>query len=87
VLPGLRARTLLAQIKRLSRECGFPDPHRYKTHALRHHFASMCANRGVPYRLVLAWLGHSSSDILDLYYHLFDDESRAAMLALAEKGR
>lgn len=87
VMPDLRARTMLTHLKRLCRECGIPNPDRYKTHALRHHFASMCANKGVPYRLVLSWLGHSSSDILDLYYHLFDEESRAAMRALAEKGR
>ncbi len=31
----------------------------------------------------LAWLGHSSSDILDLYYHLHDDDTQQAMQALA----
>jgi len=87
VMPDLRARTLLTRLKRLCRDCEFPNAERFKTHALRHHFASMCANKGVPYRLVLSWLGHSSSDILGLYYHLFDEESRAAMRALAEKGR
>ncbi len=82
VLPELRARTLLAQIKRLCGELGFGR--NYKTHSLRHHFASMCANSAIPYRLALAWMGHSSSSVLDLYYHLHDAESEAAMIRMAE---
>jgi hypothetical protein len=31
----------------------------------------------------LAWLGHSDSSILQLYYHLTDSDSKAAMHALA----
>jgi hypothetical protein len=34
-------------------------------------------------RLAAAWLGHSSSQMLDLYYHLHDDDSQQAMQALA----
>ncbi|MEO1278807.1 MAG: tyrosine-type recombinase/integrase [Planctomycetota bacterium] len=82
VLPDLRARTLLAQIKRLCGELGYGR--HYKTHSLRHHFASTCANSSIPYRMALAWMGHSSSSILDLYYHLHDAESEAAMLRMAE---
>ncbi len=37
----------------------------------------------VAHKKALAWLGHSSSDILDLYYHLHDDDSQQAMQALA----
>lgn len=84
VLPGLRARTLLAQVKQAAKAAGIPG--RVTVHGLRHSFASMCANRGLPYRLVLAWMGHSSSDILNHYYHLEDAESHAAMQALAERG-
>ncbi len=36
------------------------------------------------YRKALAWLGHSSSDILDLYYHLHDEDSQNAMKELAK---
>ncbi len=82
VLPNLRARTLLARIKRLCGELGYGRS--YKTHSLRHHFASTCANSSIPYRMALAWMGHSSSSILDLYYHLHDAESEAAMLRMAE---
>ncbi|MCX5633165.1 MAG: hypothetical protein NTW93_05795 [Phycisphaerae bacterium] len=35
------------------------------------------------YRKALAWLGHSSSQMLDLYYHLRDEDSQQAMAALA----
>ena len=35
-------------------------------------FASLCANHRVAHRKALAWLGHSSSEMLDLYYHLHD---------------
>jgi hypothetical protein len=62
---------------------GFEDPRRYKLHSFRHHFASLCANHNVAYRKALAWLGHSSSQMLDLYYHLHDEDSQQAIMALA----
>jgi hypothetical protein len=34
-------------------------------------------------RKALAWLGHSSSDMLELYHHLHDDDSQRAMQQLA----
>ncbi len=83
VLPGLKARTLLSVVKRHCRELGY-DP-RLKVHSMRHFFASMCANQLVSYRMALMWLGHSSSDILSLYYHLSDSESSAAMKLIAER--
>ncbi len=43
----------------------------------------MCANHGVAHRKALAWLGHSSSDMLDLYYHLSDEDSLNSMMELA----
>lgn len=48
--------------------------------------ASLCANNRVAHRKALAWLGHSSSDMLDLYYHLHDEDSLQAMQALADEG-
>jgi len=57
-----------------------------KLHSFRHHFASICANHHVAYRKALAWLGHSSSEMLELYYHLHDEDSQKAMLALANSG-
>lgn len=82
LLPGLRERRLLTQLKAICRTCGFSVS--FKLHSFRHHFASMCANHHVAYRKALAWLGHSDSDILELYYHLHDEESEAAMRALAD---
>lgn len=83
VLPDLRARTMLTRLKRLCVELGYGE--HYKTHSLRHYFASLCANSSISYRLALAWMGHSSSKILDLYYHLHDAESQAAMKRLADE--
>jgi len=84
VLRTITERRLLARLKRLCQMCGFDDPQQYKLHSFRHHFASLCANHRVAYRKALAWLGHSSSQMLDLYYHLHDEDSQRAMQALAE---
>jgi hypothetical protein len=83
LLPTIKARTLLKRLKVLCTECKFDNPTQYKLHSFRHHFASLCANHHVAYRKALAWLGHSSSDILDLYYHLHDEDSQNAMMELA----
>jgi integrase len=83
VFPNLNDRTLLATIKRLCRGLGYGT--KYKIHSFRHHFASICANTAVPYRLCLKWLGHSSSEIADLYYHLSDAESEAAMQLVTQR--
>lgn len=83
VFSTIAERTLLQRLKGLCKACKFDEPDRYKLHSFRHHFASLCANHGVAYRKALAWLGHSSSDMLDLYYHLHDEDSQQAMRALA----
>ncbi|MCB9848523.1 MAG: site-specific integrase [Phycisphaeraceae bacterium] len=80
MLPPMRDRMILARIKTAARAVGADS--RLKTHSMRHHFASMIANSGVPYRMAMAWMGHSSSSILDLYYHLHDGESEKVMQAL-----
>ena len=38
------------------------------------------------YRKAFAWLGHSNSEMLDLYYHLHDDDSQKTMMELAKSG-
>ena len=86
VFKTIRERTLLARLKELCKACKFEKPDEFKLHSFRHHFASLCANHGVAHRKALAWLGHSSSDMLDLYYHLHDDDSQQAMQALAATG-
>ena len=59
-------------------------PGNIKPHGLRHHYASLVANPGVPYRMAMALMGHSSSSILDLYYHRYDAESAAAMRKISQ---
>ncbi len=84
VFKAVTERQLLKRVKELCQTCGFEDPKQYKLHSFRHHFASLCANHNVAYRKALAWLGHSSSQMLDLYYHLHDEDSQRAMEALGE---
>ena len=78
-------RPLLKRLKALCKQCEFENPQQYKLHSVRHHFASLCANNRVAHRKALVWLGHNSSDMLDLYYHLHDEDSLQAMQALADE--
>ncbi|HSV99949.1 MAG TPA: hypothetical protein VLI39_07240 [Sedimentisphaerales bacterium] len=71
-------------IKEPCQTCGFEGPRQYKLHSFRHHLARLCANHNVAYRKALAWLGHGSSQMLDLYYHLHDEDRQRAVEALAE---
>ncbi len=77
VFPSLRDRTLLTRLKAAAKAAGFQG--RITTHSLRHTFASTAAQRGIPMRLVLAWLGHASSATFEQYFHQLDEESAAAM--------
>ncbi len=76
-------RRLRKRLKKLCAICSFDESGQYKLHSFRHHFASLCANHNVAHRKGLAWLGHSSSQMLDLYYHLHDEDSQHAMMELA----
>jgi integrase len=73
----------LARLKQLCARCGFANPRQYKLHTFRHVFASMCARTNVSHRYALSWMGHSSSDILDLYYRQFDDVADTAMMTVS----
>lgn len=46
-------------------------------HSFRHYFISRCARSGVPQPVVSAWVGHSSSRMIQHYFTLYADESRA----------
>jgi integrase len=72
-------RRLLVSLKRLCKRCGFDTPNQYKLHTFRHAFASMCARHNVSHKYALEWMGHSSSEVLDLYYTMFDDVAETAM--------
>lgn len=57
-------------------EQGFADG---TPHSFRHFFCSMCANAGVPERMVMTWLGHRNSEMVRHYYHVRDPEARRQM--------
>ena len=57
-------------------EVGFADG---RLHSFRHFFCSLCANRGIPQRIVMRWLGHKDSRMVEHYFHLHDDEARRQM--------
>ena len=78
----LNERRSLVALKRLCKRCGFANHKQYKLHTFRHTFASMCARNNVSYKYALDWMGHRSSDILDLYYCMFDADAHAAMKTL-----
>ena len=75
-------RRLLLSLKRLCKRCKFENPTKYKLHTFRHTFASMCARNNISHKYALEWMGHSSSEILDLYYTMFDDVAEAAMKSI-----
>lgn len=60
-------------------EQGFKD---VRFHSFRHYFCSMCANNGVPERMVMDWLGHSNSEMIRHYYHLHNEEAQRRMGSL-----
>jgi integrase len=72
-------RRLLVSLKRLCKRCKFANPKQYKLHTFRHAFASMCARNNISHKYALEWMGHSSSEILDLYYAMYDEVAEAAM--------
>lgn len=76
-------RVLLASIKRLCEKCGFADWQRYKLHTFRHAFASMCASAQLSYKYALDWMGHKSSDILDMYFTMYDGAAEKAILTVS----
>jgi integrase len=75
----LAERQTLMTLKRLCRESGFEGDERFKLHTLRHVFCSVCARSNVPFKYALVWLGHRKSEMLDYYFHAFDETAAAAM--------
>ncbi len=73
---------LLKRFKRLCKRLGFADWKKAKLHTFRHFFASVCARNNVSYKFALRWMGHGSSDVLDLYFHMHDREAQHAINSL-----
>jgi integrase len=62
---------------------GFADG---RLHTFRHFFCSKCAADGVPEQVVMRWLGHTTSRMVQHYYHLHDEESQRQMSKLTSVG-
>lgn len=78
----LRERRLLNQIKRLARDCGFPDCEGACIHSFRHYFASELARHGVAEFTALSLMGQRSSDVLHRYLHPHDEDQERAIARL-----
>ena len=48
-------------------------------HVFRHSFASNCAARSVDQRLINAWLGHQTAEMVERYRHLIPSHSASAL--------
>lgn len=53
-------------------EIGFSDG---RLHSFRHFFCSLCAIEGMSQQVVMQWLGHRDSKLIQHYFHLHDKES------------
>jgi integrase len=47
-------------------------------HTLRHSFASICAQKGVPQQVIDSWMGHQTQEMRERYRHLFPEQSERA---------
>jgi integrase len=75
-------RLLLGAIKRLARDCGFPNWKQACIHSFRHYFASELARHGVTEFTALSLMGQRSSDVLHRYQHPHDDDMERAISRL-----
>ncbi|MCE9534602.1 MAG: site-specific integrase [Planctomycetes bacterium] len=73
-------RRLLGAIKRVLKPLGLPG----KLHTFRHTFISNALLNNVPVAVVREWVGHVDDEIIELYTHVHDDASQAAMQRLAK---
>jgi integrase len=53
-------------------------------HIFRHSFCSNCAARGVDQRIINAWVGHTTEEMVRRYRHLIPDQQRSAIRAVFE---
>ncbi len=74
---------MIAELKELCAKLEFPNPRQYKLHTFRHAFASMCPRNNVSYKYALQFMGHKNSDILDMYYTMFDSTAELAISTIA----
>jgi integrase len=55
-------------------------------HVFRHSFCSNCAAEGLDQRVINAWVGHQTEDMVKRYRHLIPDQQRDAIRLVFEQG-
>ena len=75
-------RRLLVELKRVLKSVGLVG----KLHTFRHSFISNALLKGTPVAVVREWVGHVDPHVIDLYTHVHDAASQAAMKKLADAG-
>lgn len=68
-------RRALAHLKVVLKKVGLPG----HLHTFRHSFISYALTSGVAPAIVREWVGHVDEDIMKLYTHIADQQSRSAM--------
>jgi integrase len=51
-------------------------------HVFRHSFCSNCAAKGLDQRIINAWVGHMSDDMVRRYRHLLPDQNQSAITSV-----
>jgi integrase/recombinase XerD len=74
----LSATVPFGRIGKAVKAAGIRDFGHY-VHALRHSFATIAVERGVPLRIIQEWLGHSSIKTTERYARASEEASRRAM--------
>lgn len=78
----LSARNLLRHFKQTLQKAGLPDK---RFHDLRHSCASLLLAQGVPPRVVMDILGHSTIKLtMDTYSHVLNETQRTALQGIAQ---
>lgn len=54
-------------------------------HVFRHSFCSNCAARGVDQRIINAWVGHQTEEMVKRYRHLIPNQEQDAIRAVFQK--
>jgi integrase len=51
-------------------------------HLFRHSFCSNCAAKGIDQRIINAWVGHQTEDMVRRYRHLIPDQQQSAIITV-----
>jgi integrase len=71
-------RRALSHLKTVLKKLGLPG----HLHTFRHSFISHALTSGIPESIVRDWVGHVDHEILRIYTHISDRDSKSAMLRL-----